>query len=66
MEQLLNVFEFLSKKENIHNVLKELHPDALHIYNNFRDENIVEFYANLSHDMKVKFLEIIDSKINNK
>lgn len=66
MEQLLKVFEFLSKKENIHNVLNELYSDALHIYNNFRDENIVEFYANLSNDMKAKFLEIVNIKINNK
>jgi hypothetical protein len=66
MEQLHNVFEFLSKKENILEVLKEFHPEAINIYNNFMDENIVEFYANLSNDMKAKFLEIINNKINNK
>lgn len=64
MEDLFKIFEFLSKQENIYKILNEFHPEAINIYNNFMGENIVEFYATLSDDMKEKFLEIINNKIN--
>ena len=65
MDKISKIFKFLSSKENIKSVLEELHPEAVYIYENFMDDNIIEFYANLADDMKEKLVEIIENKINN-
>lgn len=59
------LFSFLSKEENVINILKQLHPEAESIYKNFADNNPIDYYQIfLNDEYKEKFVDILEKELN--
>ena len=66
MDIVNEIFVLLSDKGRVKKILEQLSSDAYILFENFSDNNIVEFYKMINDEYKKKLLDNIKKEIADK